>query len=92
MAESGTKGTISDTLQLYPQQYPSTLSSTISATALQDGEDAVTSLIEENGWEYIKENASLEDIDALTFIHLSILEDNQNSTKCYLSYCIKAPH
>ena len=29
---------------------PSTLSSTISATALQDGEDAVTSLIEENGW------------------------------------------
>ena len=48
---------------------PSTLSSTISATALQDGEDAVTSLIEENGWEYIKENASLEDIDALTFIH-----------------------
>ena len=47
----------------------SSSSSAISATASQDSEAAVTSLIKENGWEYINENTSLEDLDALTFIH-----------------------
>ena len=47
----------------------SSSTSAIFATASQDSEAAVTSLIEENGWEYINENTSLKDLDALTFIH-----------------------
>ena len=68
MAESGTKGTVSDNLHIIYILYKisSSSSSAIFATASQDSEAAVTSLIEENGWEYI---TSLEDLDALTFIH-----------------------
>ena len=71
MAKSGTKGTVSDNLHIINILYKisSSSSSAISATASQDSEAAVTSLIEENGWEYINENTSLEDLDALTFIH-----------------------
>ena len=36
---------------------------------LQDTEDAVTSLIAENGWEFVQENTSLIDLDSLTFIN-----------------------
>ena len=46
------------------------MSSGKTATAvLQDSEDAVTSLIAENGWEFVQENTSLIDLDSLTFVN-----------------------
>ena len=93
MVESGTKGTISETLQLCILNNMSLTfflegAESISATELQDGEDAwFTSLIEENGWEYQRERFPRRyEMPSLSFT-LSILEDNQNSMK-WSSSCL----